>query len=598
MRRTCLAVALLACPLLFGMPPAFARSVALTTTAERSGFKQTGRYDEVVALCDAFQDVYPQAVRCFTFGTTPEGRPMKAMAVSTSGALDPKTAQARGLPVVLAQGGIHAGEIDGKDAGFWLLRDLLQGKVGKGPLREGVLDKTVLLFVPVFNADGHENFRAWNRPNQRGPEQMGYRVTAQRYNLNRDYVKADSAEMQAMLGLVNQWDPLAMLDLHVTDGAKFRHDISITGEPTNSGDLALREAGNALKDGIIARLATQGSLPVGFYPSFVEDDDPASGFVHGVSTPRFSNGYFPLRNRLAILVETHSWRTYPERVKATYNTILDALELVAANGPRWLQLARDADARAAKIGGQSVPLDYKATDTVRTIDFLGYAYTRTPSEISGGTMTRYDETTPQVWKIPLRDEIVPAAGIVAPKGGYLVPQAHAVTVAKQLLAHGIAFRVLTAPLRDANAQVFVADSAQFSPASVEGHQRVTLKGAWTPRMAEIAPGGLYVPIAQAKSRLLVHLLEPTAGDSMAAWGDFNNAFARKEYMEGYVAEEQARLMLAKDPALKAEFERKLRDEPEFAKSPGARLDFFYRRHPAWDTGTNRYPVLRTDTAYD
>ena len=41
----------------------------------------------------------------------------------------------------------------------------------------------------------------------------------------------------------------------------------------------------------------------------VEDDNPASGFVHGVSTPRFSNGYFPLRNRLGILVETHSWRT-------------------------------------------------------------------------------------------------------------------------------------------------------------------------------------------------------------------------------------------------------------------------------------------------
>ena len=585
MRRSLLATALLACTL-----PAFATSVALTTTAERSGFKQTGRYSEVIALCDAFQQAYPQSVRCFDFGTTPEGRPMKAMAVSTSGALDAKAAQARGLPVVLAQGGIHAGEIDGKDAGFWLIRDLLEGKAGKG-----VLDKSVLLFVPVFNADGHENFRAWNRPNQRGPEQMGFRVTAQRYNLNRDYVKADSAEMQAMLGLINQWDPLAMLDLHVTDGAKFQHDISITGEPTNSGDAGLREAGNGLKDGIIARLATQGSMPVGFYPSFVEDDNPASGFIHGVSTPRFSNGYFPLRNRIGILVETHSWRTYPERVRSTYNTVLDALELVAANGTRWLQLAREADERASKLGGQSIPLDYKATDKVRTIDFLGYAYTRTPSDISGATMTRYDESKPQAWKIPLRDEIVPGNSVIAPKGGYLVPQPHAVAVAKHLLAHGIGFRVLTAPLRDAKAQVFIADSAQFSAASVEGHQRVNLKGSWTSQAADVAAGSLYVPIAQANARLLVNILEPTAGDSMAAWGDFNNAFERKEYMEGYVAEEEARKMLAKDPPLKAEFEKKLKDDAEFAKNPGARLDFFYRRHPAWDAGTNRYPVLRTDT---
>ena len=588
MRRSLLATALLACTL-----PAFATSVALTTTAERSGFKQTGRYSEVIALCDAFQQAYPQSVRCFDFGTTPEGRPMKAMAVSTSGALDAKAAQARGLPVVLAQGGIHAGEIDGKDAGFWLIRDLLEGKAGKG-----VLDKSVLLFVPVFNADGHENFRAWNRPNQRGPEQMGFRVTAQRYNLNRDYVKADSAEMQAMLGLINQWDPLAMLDLHVTDGAKFQHDISITGEPTNSGDAGLREAGNGLKDGIIARLATQGSMPVGFYPSFVEDDNPASGFIHGVSTPRFSNGYFPLRNRIGILVETHSWRTYPERVRSTYNTVLDALELTAVNGAHWLQLAHEADARAAKLGGQSVPLDYKATDKVRTIDFLGYEYTRTPSEISGALMTRYDETKPQVWKIPLRDEIVPGNSMTAPKGGYLVPQPYAVAVAKQLLMHGIDFRVLTAPLRDDKAQVFIADNVQFAPTSVEGHQRVNLKGAWTSQTANIATGGLFVPIAQANARLLVQILEPTAGDSMAAWGDFNNAFERKEYMEGYVAEEEARKMLAKDPALKAAFEKKLKDDPDFAKSPQARLDFFYRRHQAWDPGTFRYPVMRTDAIFN
>ena len=599
MHRSLLATALFALAL-----PAFAATTALTTTAERSGFRQTGRYDEVITLCDAFQQAYPQAVRCFTFGTTPEGRPMKAMAISASGALDAKTAQARGLPVVLAQGGIHAGEIDGKDAGFWLARDLLQGKIGKG-----LLDKTVLLFVPVFNADGHENFRAWNRPNQRGPEQMGFRVTAQRYNLNRDYVKADSAEMQAMLSLINQWDPLAMLDLHVTDGAKFQHDISITGEPTNSGDGGLREAGNALKDGIIARLAARGAKPVGFYPSFVEDDNPASGFIHGVSTPRFSNGYFPLRNRIAILVETHSWRTYPERVRATYNTVLDALELVAANGPRWLQLAHDADARAAQLGGQSIPLDYKATEQVRMIDFLGYAYTRTPSEISGALMTRYDETTPQVWKIPLRDQIVPGNIVVAPKAGYIVPAAYAGRVARHLELHGIeytrigCFQLHSAKFcgaggqRKRDVQVFHVDMASIAAQSVEGHQRTTLQGRWVQEQANVPDGSLFVPIAQAKARLLVNILEPTAGDSMAAWGEFNNAFERKEYMEGYVAEEEARKMLAKDPALKAEFEKKLKDDAEFAGNPGARLDFFYRRHPAWDTGYNRYPVLRTDTAY-
>jgi hypothetical protein len=586
MRRLLLA-ALLSASLL----PAAAADRGLSTVAERSGYRQTGRYDEVIALCDAYQRAWPKAVRCFDFGTTPQGRPMKAMAVSTSGALTADEARTRGLPVVLAQGGIHAGEIDGKDAGFALVRDLLQGKAGKG-----LLDRQVLLFVPVFNVDGHENFRAWNRPNQRGPEQMGFRATAQRYNLNRDYVKADSPEMRAMLALVNQWDPLATLDLHVTDGAKFRHDISITGEPVNSGDQALREAGRGLKDGIIEKLKQQGSLPVGFYPSFVEEDDPTSGFVEGVNTPRFSHGYFPLRNRIGILVETHSWKPYPQRVRATYNAVLDALELVAGHGAQWRQMELDADARSAALAGKPVPLDYTVTDAKRFIEFLGYAYTRTPSDISGGTLTRYDERTPQLWMLPLRDTVMPGLTVEAPKAGYLVPSEYAAQVGAHLRIHGIDYRVLDAALPQAAVQAFDADSVKFAPAPIEGHQRATLGGAWKSASADLGAGALFVPIAQPKARLLMAILEPQAPDSMAAWGMFNNSFERKEYMEGYVAEEQARLMLARDPALKAEFGKKLKDDPDFAKSPRARLDFFYRRHPAWDAGYNRYPVLRTDVA--
>src|SRR5690606_39623708 len=398
-------------------PPALAQAAEsrpdLTTVAERSGFVRTGRYEEVIALCDAFARAWPEAVRCETFGTSPEGRPMKLLVVTRSGAFTPEAAAAKNLPVMLAQGGIHSGEIDGKDAGFLLLREMLEGRAAPG-----ALDKLVFLFVPVFNVDGHENFRAWNRPNQRGPEEMGFRTTAQRFNLNRDYVKSDSAEMRAMLGLVQAWDPLVTLDLHVTDGAKFQHDISITGEPVNSGDPNLRVAGRALRDGIAERLTAQGFLPVTFYPSFVEDDNPASGFVDGVNTPRFSHGYFPLRNRIGILVETHSWRTYPERVRSTHDTVLDAIELTVANAARWQAAADAADRDAAALGGKPVALSYKATDKVRTIDFLGYAYTRTPSDVSGALMTHYDEGKPEIWKLPLRDEIVPDVEIVAPRAGY------------------------------------------------------------------------------------------------------------------------------------------------------------------------------------
>lgn len=571
--------------------PALAAGQALTTVAERSGFLETGRYDEVIALCDAFAARYPDAVRCQAFGTTPEGRPMKLLVVSRQGAFTPAAARAKSLPVTLVQGGIHAGEIDGKDAGFLVLRQLLEGEAAKGALQ-----RQVLLFVPVFNIDGHERFGAWNRPNQNGPKQMGWRTTAQNYNLNRDYAKADTPEMQAMLALVAAWDPLVAVDLHVTNGAKFEHDISIQVEPVHAGDVPLREAGTTLRDGVLAALSAQGSLPLPFYPSFVTYDDPSSGFTDGVAPPRFSHGYFHLRNRIGMLVETHSWKPYSHRVRATRNTVVAVLELVARHGAAWQALARAADMRASALAGTDVPLDYRATDAVRTIDFRGYAYTRTPSDVSGALMTRYDDATPQVWRVPLRDQIVPGRQVAAPAAGYLVPAAHATAVAAKLDSHAIAYRRLAAPLADVAVSAFRADTASFAAGSMEGHQRLDVAGSWQAEHTDLAAGALFVPIAQPKARLLMALLEPQAPDSLLAWGTFNNAFERKEYMEDYVAEQVARDMLAADPALEQAFEARLREDAAFAKDPAARLDFFYRRHASWDTGFNRYPVLRTEQA--
>ncbi len=570
---------------------AIAADPALTTLSERSGFLKTGRYDEVIALCDAFAKRYPAAVRCSEFGTTPEGRPMKLLVVSTTGAFTPEAAKARHLPVLLVQGGIHAGEIDGKDAGFLALRQALDGEAANGDL-----DKLVLLFVPVFNVDGHERFGAWNRPNQRGPEEMGWRTTAQNYNLNRDYVKADAPEMQAMLALVNAWDPLAYIDLHVTEGAKFQHDVSIQVEPLHAGDAELRKAGTALRDGVIERLDAQGSMALPFYPSFVENDDPASGFVDGVATPRFSTGYFQLRNRFGMLLETHSWKDYPTRVRITRNAIVALLDLVATHGPQWLRTAHEADLRAEKLAGMQVPLDWKAGDRMHTIDFQGYAYTRTPSDISGALMTHYDESKPETWHLPMRDDIQPDHVVAGPGAGYLVPAAHAAWVGAKLRQHGIRFDSLLKPMAAARVEAFRADSAEFAATSFEGHQRLTVTGTWKPEAQDLGIGALFVPIAQPKARLVMALLEPQAPDSLLGWGEFNHAFEQKEYMEAYVAEEVARDMLAKDPALRSEFEQRLKADPAFAKDPQARLDFFHRRHASYDQRLRLYPVLRTATA--
>ncbi|MDQ3118386.1 MAG: peptidase M14 [Verrucomicrobiota bacterium] len=560
----------------------------LVTHAERSGFQETGRYEEVVRLCAAFQKAYPKHVRAIEFGRTPEGRPMLALVASRAGTLRAAEAKKRKLPVLLVQGGIHAGEIDGKDASFLVLREALENKAP-----DSALEKQVLLFVPVFNVDGHERFGAWNRPNQRGPSEMGWRTTAQNYNLNRDYMKADALEMQAMLRLINEWDPLACMDLHVTDGAKFEPHISVQVEPLYAGDEELRKIGRAMRDATLADLSGREWLPLPFYPSFVTEDDPQSGFEDGVPPPRFSTTYFPLRNRFCVLVETHSWKDYPTRVRVMRDTIVSVMAQIARHGGEWAKVARDADARAAQLGGQNFPLTYKATDKAQTIPFRGYEYTRTISDISGALMTRYDESKPQVWHLPLRDDVQPALSVAASRGGYIVPVAHAGWVAEKLRQHGVAFEVQKSVLAGADVETFRATKVTFASESFEYHQTLALEGEWKPERRDLSAGALFVPIAQPKSRLVVALLEPRAPDSLAAWGEFNGAFEQKEFMEAYVAEEVAWEQLAADPSLAAEFKRGVAEDPEFAGKPTARLQFFAQRHSSWDERLNLYPVFRS-----
>ena len=237
------------------------------------------------------------------------------------------------------QGGIHAGEIDGKDAGFLALREMLDGTAATGALAAATF-----VFVPVFNVDGHERFGRWNRPNQGGPEEMGWRTTAQNLNLNRDYVKADAPEMQAMLRLLDAWDPILYVDLHVTDGAKFQHDVSYNVEPTLAGDAELQRGGRALRDELMQRMRARARCRSISIPRSSATTIPPRASRSGRAAALLA-GYWAARNRIGVLVETHSWKDYPTRVRITRNTIVAMMEMAARDGRKWLA-SREGSGRA------------------------------------------------------------------------------------------------------------------------------------------------------------------------------------------------------------------------------------------------------------
>ena len=140
-------------------------------------------------------------------------------------------------------------------------------------------------------------------------------------------------------------------------------------------------------------------------------------------------------------------------------------------------------------------------------------------------------------------------------------------VGAKLAQHGIAYTTVKTARAAAPVQTFRADVATFGTKSVESHQRLAVKGSWKNEARMVAPGSLFVSIAQPKARLVVAMFEPQAPDSLLAWGLFNNAFEPKEYMEEYVAEDVAREQMAADPALAAAFRNKVATDTAFAGNP-------------------------------
>src|SRR6185503_18842920 len=135
-----------------------------------------------------------------------------------------------------------------------------------------------------------------------------------------------------------------------------------------------------------------------------------------------------------------------------------------------------------------------------------------------------------------------------PKGGYVVPPAHAGWVRAKLELHGIRSETLRAGAHEVSAEVFRASKVDFAAAPFEGRTNVKARGAWSAETVNVAAGSLFVPTTQPGARLLVHLLEPEAPDSLVSWGYFSSIFEQKEYMEAYVAEAVAARMLKEDPA--------------------------------------------------
>ena len=189
------------------------------TPAEQSDLKDTPNYQETFIYIDKLVNS-DKRLNKVSLGKSPQGRDIWMIIANNEGIVNPTDLQQQGKPTLLVQAGIHSGEIDGKDAGMMLMRDIIHGK------KDNLLSQVNWLFVPILSVDAHERRSPFNRVNQRGPTQMGWRTNLQNLNLNRDYTKLDTPELQHLIKAINVWQPDLYFDVHVTDGEDYQYDIT------------------------------------------------------------------------------------------------------------------------------------------------------------------------------------------------------------------------------------------------------------------------------------------------------------------------------------------------------------------------------------
>jgi hypothetical protein len=565
------------------------------TPSEKNDFRTTPSYDEMTAWLKKLVAAAPQ-VKMISLGKSPEGRDIWMVLASREKQFTPEELRKNGTPTIMAQSGIHPGEIDGKDAGLMLLRDMtVRGT------KKDLLEHANFLFVPIFNVDGHERSSKFGRVNQRGPEVTGWRTNAKNLNLNRDYAKIDSPEMEAMIRALNQWQPDLYVDLHVTDGADYQYDITFGFNGAGGHSPAIANwLEKTFTPAVTNDLAAMGHIPGSTdVAGWIDPLDLSKGIKSWLANPRYSNGYGDARHLPAVLVENHSLKPYDQRVLGTYVFLEGAIRAVASSAAA-LRQSIDSD-RKANVATIPLTWDIDPAAAAETIEYKAIESRTVPSAISGGLRIEFTGK-PVTLKIPFKRGNHVSASVTRAKAYWIPPAWN--EVVQRLQLHGIQLERISES-RDVKVTMYRLEGMKFQGKDetlrqveeeqpFEGRVQISAKPIAEQRTEHYPAGSVRVPTNQPLGDLAAVLLEPVSPDSFVQWGFFDEVFQQTEYIEGYILEPMAERMLAADPKLAEEFRQKLTSDEAFRGSTKERLRWFYSRTPFADEQWKLYPVGREE----
>jgi len=550
------------------------------TIFEKSKGTQSATYQECISWYQQLtKDCKTVAIK--TMGMGDAGYPLHLVLFSTDQTFDPIQWHQHHKIVVLINNGIHPGEPDGIDASMLLLRDLATGK-------KQMPANVVLAIIPVYNIGGCLNRTAYSRVNQNGPESYGFRGNAQNLDLNRDFIKSDSREAKSFAQIYHYLNPDIFLDNHVSDGADYQHTMTLL---TTQHDKLGGPIGAFLHDTFEPALykgMDSRNWKMTPYVNF-EQGNPDKGWDAFYDNPRYSTGYTTLFQTIGFMAETHMLKPYADRVHSTYDLILTLIEQAGVFSKEIIQKRKESI--EAVQHQQSFPLSFTMDSTrFDNITFLGYEAGKKKSEVTGMDRLFYDHDKPYSRQVRFYNYFTGSKPVTKP-AAYIIPQGWYNVIDLLKLNH-VALQQLK---KDTMIEVeaYHIDDYKTSGRTYEKHYRhsdVKLSSLTQP--IQFLAGDYIIYTGQPADRFLVETLEPAGEDSYFSWGVFDAILQQKEGYSNYRWEDVAGPYLQQHPALQQLLENKKKEDPQFAASANAQLDFVYKHSPWYEPAHLRYPVYR------
>lgn len=488
----------------------------LKTTPEKTDFRETSHYEDVMAFVRALESASPK-IHVTTFGTTNESRSLPLVVVGAPDA-SPEAVRLTGKLRVYIQGNIHGGEVEGKESAQMLLRELAEGK------HEDWLKTMVLLVAPIYNADGNERFALNNRSRQYGPMGgQGQRPNAQQLDLNRDHMKLDSPEGRAVVKLMNDYDPHVSMDLHTTNGSYHAYFLTYAPPLNPATDPSIVRL---LRLEWLPRVTASIRAKYGwdyYYYGNLQGTNRERGTPEERSwrsfdhRPRFNNNYIGLRNRFAVLSEAYSYATFRDRILATSRFVEENLNYMRDNAATIRRIVQDADKK--QLVGSRLALRAEMERAPELVEILLGEVTQEKHPVDGHRMDlRKDVKIPEKMAEygtfrATETERVPAA--------YFVP-AHLKAVIDRLGAHGVKMTPLKAAMT-VSIEEFRIDASEAAQSPFQNHNERTLKGEWIAANRQLPAGTLRVDMGQPLARLAFYLIEPRSDDGLLNWNFLDDA---------------------------------------------------------------------------